>query len=149
MRRLAVRGTMLLGMLGAAACGNAPTAETQQPPAGVTSVVLRAWEDTRRGLPPLAVTRADSVTMFLEFIAARSNGWQNAGASLPGTPLYAELRRGTRVAGRFGFIEISHGAGGYFIRDGSTPAQLRTATAAELAQFLAFFGISVEIRPDP
>ncbi|MGH7713693.1 MAG: hypothetical protein ACREOG_20590 [Gemmatimonadaceae bacterium] len=112
----------------------------------ITSIVLRAWEDTRAGLPPLAVTRQDSVAIVMDFINTRRNNWTNADATLPGNPLFAELRRGSTVAGRFGFIEISHGQGGYFItRDGSKD-QLRPATAEEIAKFLAFFGISVEIH---
>ena len=116
---------------------------------GITSIVLRAWEDTRPGLPPLAVTRQDSVAIVLEFINTRRSNWEKANAPLPGNPLFAELRRGSAVVGRFGFIEISHGAGGYFItRDGNRD-QLRPATAQEIAAFLAFFGISVEIHADP
>jgi hypothetical protein len=115
----------------------------------ITSIVLRAWEDTRVGLPPLAVTRPDSVAIVLEFINTRRNNWTAAAATLPGNPLFAELRRDSQVVGRFGFIETSHGAGGYFItRDGSKD-QLRPATAEEIAKFLLFFGITVEIRSDP
>lgn len=149
MYRVARFGTTLLGIVGiAVACVDSPPSGAP-PLTDITSVVLRAWEDTRAGLPPLAVTRQDSVAIVLDFIATRSGGWQDAGASLPGTPLYAELRRGSTVASRFGFIETSHGAGGYFIRDAGSRSQLRAATAGEIAQFLAFFGISVEIRTTP
>jgi hypothetical protein len=84
----------------------------------------------------------------MDFINTRRTNWEAAGAALPGNPLFAELRRGTAVVGRFGFIETSHGAGGFFIaRDGNRD-QLRPATAQEIATFLAFFGITVEIRRD-
>jgi hypothetical protein len=111
--------------------------------------VLRAWEDTRVGLPPLAVTRQDSVAVVVDFINTRRTNWESAGAALPGNPLFAELRRGIAVVGRFGFIETSHGAGGYFIARDGDKDQLRPATAQEIATFLAFFGISVEIHSDP
>jgi hypothetical protein len=113
----------------------------------ITSVVLRAWEDTRPGLPPLAVTRPDSVALVVQFINTRFMNWEaRADAALPGIPLFAELRRGNAVVGKFGFIETSHGAGGYFVKPSGNTHQLRPATAQELATFLAFFGITVEIR---
>ena len=112
---------------------------------GITRIVLRAWEDTRVGLPPLAVTREDSVALVVNFINTRRDKWETVQGDLPGNPLFAELQRGTAVVSRFGFIEISHGAGGYFITTDGGKNQLRPATAAELAAFLAFFGISVEI----
>lgn len=111
---------------------------------GVTRIVLRAWEDTRVGLPPLAVTRGDSVTRVVNFINARRDKWQTV-QDLPGNPLFAELHRGTAVVSRFGFIEVAHGFGGYFITTDGGKNQLRPATAEELASFLAFFGIRVEV----
>jgi len=112
---------------------------------GITRIVLRAWEDTRPGLPPLAVTRQDSVALVVSFINARRDNWETAPAQLPGNPLFAELQRGTSVVSRFGFIETSHGAGGYFITSDGGRNQLRPASADELASFLAFFGIGVQI----
>ena len=111
---------------------------------GITRIVLRAWEDTRAGLPPLAVTREDSVARVVNFINARRDKWETV-QDVPGNPLFAELHRGTAVVSRFGFIEVSHGAGGYFITTDGGKNQLRPASAEELASFLAFFGISVEI----
>lgn len=85
----------------------------------------------------------------MDFINTRRTNWENARGDLPGIPLFAELRRGSAVVGRFGFIELVHGGGGYFItRDGSRD-QLRRATADEIAKFLAFFGIGVVIHSDP
>ncbi|MEW5917796.1 MAG: hypothetical protein AB1762_15445, partial [Gemmatimonadota bacterium] len=50
----------------------------------ITSVVLRAWEDTRVGLPPLAVTRPDSVALVVHFINTRLMNWETrADAALP------------------------------------------------------------------
>jgi hypothetical protein len=143
--RLLARTSIVLGisLLGASCYSSSVTASA--PFDDITSVVLRAWEDTRVGLPPLAVTRRDSVAIVVGFINTRRGNWEDADAALPGNPLFAELRRGSAVVGRFGFIELVHGGGGYFItRDGGRD-QLRPATAEEIATFLAFFGISVEI----
>jgi len=143
-------GTLsLLGTCAIAACYASSVAEPAAAFGDVTSIVLRAWEDTRVGLPPLAVTRQDSVALVMDFINTRRTNWENARGDLPGIPLFAELRRGSAVVGRFGFIELVHGGGGYFItRDGSRD-QLRPATAEEIARFLAFFGITVEIHSNP
>ncbi len=148
LRNRLARTAALLGTSALTACYSSSVAE----PAGfddVTSIVLRAWEDTRVGLPPLAITREDSVALAMDFINTRRTNWENARGDLPGIPLFAELRRGSAVVGRFGFIELVHGGGGYFItRDGSRD-QLRRATADEIAKFLAFFGIGVVIHSDP
>ncbi len=87
--------------------------------------------------------------MLVTAISTRRSNWENAPATLPGIALWAELRRGTAVASRFGFIELVHGGGGYFITDSGGKQQLRPATADELAMFLAFFGITVEISSGP
>ncbi len=138
---------IVLGSCVVAACGSSTLTGPRQLD-GITRVVLRAWEDTRRDLPPLAVTRADSIAMFVNFVGARRDGWQNASGELPGRPLFAELERGTAVVSRFGFIELVHGGAGYFITTDGGKNQLRPASAAELAAFLAFFGIGVQIIPD-
>jgi hypothetical protein len=138
------RTLVVLGTAGLAACSESSVTGPGDLD-GITRIVLRAWEDTRAGLPPLAVTREDSVALVVNFINTRRDKWETVQGDLPGNPLFAELRRGNAVVSRFGFIEISHGAGGYFITTDGGKNQLRPATAEELASFLAFFGISVEI----
>lgn len=139
-------GTLvLLGSALVAACQSPSSITGPGTLDGITRIVLRAWEDTRRGLPPLAVTRQDSVAIVVSFINARRSNWETSRGDLPGIPLFAEFERGATVASRFGFIETSHGAGGYFITTDAGKTQLRPASADELAAFLAFFGISVEI----
>lgn len=138
-RTLVVLGTAVL-----AACSESSVTGPRELD-GITRIVLRAWEDTRAGLPPLAVTREDSVALVVNFINARRDKWETAPTELPGNPLFAELHRGNAVVSRFGFIEVSHAAGGYFITTDGGKNQLRPASAEELAAFLAFFGISVEI----
>jgi hypothetical protein len=142
-----LRASALLGILVIPGCYSSSVAEVDGFE-DITSIVLRAWEDTRAGLPPLAVTRPDSVALVVHFINTRVMNWTTADAAapLPGNPLFAELRRGNAVVGKFGFIETAHGQGGYFITANGGRNQLRPATAAELATFLAFFGITVEIR---
>lgn len=106
-----------------------------------TRIVLRAWEDTRAGLPPLAVTRRDSVDLVVAFVRARSEGWQRAN-SLPGIALPAEFYVGDRVAQRFGILDLP-GDTGFFVSWQGTQAHLRPASDVELGQFLAFFGVNV------
>jgi hypothetical protein len=53
------------------------------------------------------------------------------------------------VVGRFGFISLRHAGPGYFITDDGGRTRLRPASAEEIATFLAFFGISVEVTPYP
>ena len=141
------RTLVVLGTAGLAACAESSIAGPRELD-GITRIVLRAWEDTRVGLPPLAVTREDSVALVVNFINARRDKWETVQGDLPGIPLFAELHRGTSVVSRFGFIEISHGAGGFFITTDGGRTQLRPASAEELASFLAFFGIGVQIIPD-
>lgn len=138
----------MLGTFVVAACQSSSVAGPSALDA-ITRIVLRAWEDTRAGLPPLAVTREDSVARVVSFINARRDKWETAPGELPGHPLFAELARGSNVVSRFGFMELVHGGGGYFITTDGGKNQLRPASAQELAAFLAFFGISVEIAPGP
>ncbi len=109
--------------------------------AATTRIVLRAWEDARVGLPPLAVTRSDSIERVVAFVRARSDGWQRTN-SLPGVALPAEFYEGQRVAQRFGILDLP-GDSGFFVSWQGTEALLRPAKDAELLQFLAFFGINV------
>src|SRR5574341_1220428 len=109
------RGTLVvLGIALIAACQSS-SVTGPVPLNGITRIVLRAWEDTRRGLPPLAVTRSDSVAIVVSFINERRDKWVTAPGELPGNPLFAELQRGSTIVSRFGFIETSRITGGYFI----------------------------------
>ena len=147
---VAIRAARLAAVIFVAACSSPSEPELQPPELdGITRIVLRAWEDTRAGLPPLAVEREDSVAVVVDFINARRNGWEDAPAELPGNPLFAELHRGTPVVARFGFISLQHNGPGYFITDDGGRARLRAASAQDIATFLAFFGISVEVTPYP
>lgn len=102
-------------------------------------IVLRAWEDTRVGLPPLAVTRADSVDNVLAFVRARADGWHEVDA-LPGIALPAEFYSNNQLTMRFGILDLP-GDSGYFITWDGSRKLLRPASDGELWEFLGFFGI--------
>ena len=129
----------------APACTSAVSAEPSAPDlAGTTRIVLRAWEDTRAGLPPLAVTRADSVSRVVAFVRSKSDGWLTSGDSLPGRALPAEFYEADRLTARFGILD-REGDGGFFVSWQGNSVSLRPATEAEMGEFLAFFGISVTV----
>jgi hypothetical protein len=102
-------------------------------------IVLRAWEDVRVGMPPLAVTRADSIDQVMAFVRARGDGWHEVD-QLPGNPLPAEFYQNNRITMRFGILDVP-GDTGYFITWDGSRTLLRPASDAELWTFLGFFGI--------
>jgi hypothetical protein len=123
---------------------DAETTTLIAPSASATSkIVLKAWEDTRVGLPPLAITRADSIEAVIAFVRARSSGWIRTD-SLPGNPLPAEFYEQNRVTQRFGIVDLE-GDTGFFVTWQGSQALLRPATDAELLEFLGFFGIGVVV----
>jgi hypothetical protein len=140
------RRFIIATLVGVSACASSSTGPGPSPVefSGTTRVVLRAWEDTRAGLPPLAITRADSVEAFLAFIRSKSDGWRAAGDSLPGIALPAELYVGTALQGRFAMLDLP-GDTGMFVSWRGSERSLRPATDAELGQFLAYFGIAVTV----
>jgi hypothetical protein len=145
--------------LAPAACHSASTAPsgTSAPDAaaaptvaldGVSDVTLRAWEDTRAGLPPLRIARRDSIERFTALVVGDQRAWRWADGPVPGVPLPAEYARGGSVVARVAMVETAHGEGGFFLawRDGRLA--VRTAAAAELEAFLASFGVSVRLAGD-
>ncbi len=102
-------------------------------------IVLRAWEDTRVGLPPLAVTRSDSIETVMAFVRARADGWHEV-KDVPSNPLPAEFYQGNQVTLRFGIVDVPGDSGFFITWDGSRKL-LRPASDAELWTFLGFFGI--------
>jgi hypothetical protein len=145
--------TLLCAALPAAlACSRsgAPTS-TDAPPSGIALpndaaaapnlIVLRAWEDTRVGLPPLAITRADSIDLVMAFVRSKADGWHVVD-SLPGNALPAEFYHDNQLTQRFGILDMP-GDSGYFVAWDGQRKLLRPASDAEWGKFLAFFGISV------
>jgi len=132
-----------------AACGGSKAIPTENMPAGFAlpndaalpadRIVLRAWEDVRVGMPPLAITRADSIDKVMAFVRARSEGWHEV-TDLPGNPLPAEFYQNNHITLRFGILDLP-GDSGYFITWDGTRKLLRPASDAELWTFLGFFGI--------
>lgn len=114
---------------------------------GAAYAELRAWEDTRRGLPPLRVTRADSVASLVAWMDARRGGWTRV-ATLPGIALPVEFWRGGALVTKVGVINTAHGEGGYLVTwdpNNATRAATRPIDAREFAQVMAFFGMSTVI----
>ena len=144
------RRIVSLALPAVAACGgsHAITAAEQRP-AGLAlpndaalpadRIVLRAWEDVRVGMPPLAVTRADSIEKVMAFVRARADGWHEV-AELPGIALPAEFYQNNQITLRFGILDLP-GDAGYFITWDGSRKLLRPATDDELWTFLGFFGI--------
>lgn len=133
----------------AACSGSEAVTAAEKTPAGLAlpndatppadRIVLRAWEDVRVGMPPLAVTRADSIEKVMAFVRARTDGWHEV-ADLPGNPLPAEFYQNNQITLRFGILDMP-GDAGYFITWDGTRKLLRPATDDELWTFLGFFGI--------
>lgn len=114
--------------------------------AGVSHATLRAWEDTRTGLPPLTIVARDSLAELNSVLFAPGTGWFQTNGVLVGTPLSVEYYRNSTVAARAAMIEIAHDRGGYFLVWRGQEPIARKADAAEIASFLAMFGITVEYR---
>jgi hypothetical protein len=168
-----VRSTLTLGLLLAAACATPadpdPSAGVEQDLprdaspsaasgpdssfapslAGVAYAELRAWEDTRRGLPPLRVMRPDSVASVVAWMDARRGGWTRV-ATLPGIALPVEFWRDGALVARVGVINTAHGEGGYLVTwdpANAARAATRPINAREFDTVMAFFGMSTVIAP--
>ena len=143
---------LLCVILAAGACSRSVTpTSSDTPPASIAlpndaatapnRIVLRAWEETRVGLPPLAITRADSIDMVMAFVRSKADGW-HAVDSLPGNPLPAEFYHDNQVTQRFGVLDVP-GDSGYFVAWEGDRKLLRPASDAEWGKFIAFFGVNV------
>ena len=109
----------------------------------VNAAVLHAWEDTRLGLPPLAVTRGDSLAALVQLLIVPRSLWYDTKASLPGIALPVHFMRGDSVVARAAFLEVTHDQGGFFLVTRGSTMLARQATARELSTFLSLFGIGV------
>jgi hypothetical protein len=113
---------------------------------GVSHATLRAWEDTRVGLPPLSIASPDSLATLNGLLFAPSARWYETNGVLPGIPLPVEYYKGSALSARSAMVEIAHDQGGYFLVWRGAQQVARKADAAEIAAFLGMFGISVEYR---
>jgi hypothetical protein len=114
--------------------------------AGASQAILRAWEDTRQGLPPLKIASRDSLTQLEGLFLASGANWYDTGGSLPGIPLRVELYRSGSVSSVMAAINVQHGKGGYFVayRAGGGYTA-RAVSADEFNTFMALFGMSTII----
>ena len=143
---------MLPRSFAAAVCALAlvvPGCESPQPTQpvaldAVDRIELRAWRETLGPLYPLAITRSDSIAAVVAFFSP-TTGWRDA-RSFPGTPILAAFLSGDRLVGEYGFVETSHQEGGFLVNRLDGRIRVRTASPADITRFLAFFGMSVEIR---
>jgi hypothetical protein len=104
---------------------------------------LLAWKETLGPAYPLTIRGRDTVSALVRLIDPANAEWKQT--TVPGIALVAEFYAGDKAAGEYGFIETSHGQGGYFVsRVGSTVFS-RRASADDIARFMAFFGVGVVI----
>ena len=116
--------------------------------ADIAYAELRAWEDTRRGLPPLRVVRPDSVAALVAFMESRrATGWTTVPGALPGIALPIEFWRDGALVARVGVINTAHGQGGYLVAWDNARAATRPISADEFQHLLAFFGMGVVTVP--
>jgi hypothetical protein len=123
----------------------AATAEVSVKPELATAdrASLLAWKETLGPAYPLTIRGRDTVSALVRLIDPANPEWKQT--AVPGIALLAEFYAGDKAAGEYGFIETSHGQGGYFVsRTGSTVFS-RRASANDIARFMAFFGVGVVI----
>jgi hypothetical protein len=139
----------LLTITLACACGSSelPPAFTQPEVALAADLAnadrasLLVWKETLGPSYPLTIRGRDTVTALVRLVAPTSAEW--AANKAEGTPIIAAIYSGNEVAAELGFIETSHGQGGFFVRRQGNALIARPATADELGRFMAFFGIGV------
>lgn len=100
-----------------------------------------AWKETLGLAYPITLRGRDTVAALVRFIAPAGAEW--AASSAQGSPIIAAFYAGDQVAGEYGFIETSHGQGGYFVLKQGSALFTRPATGADISRFMAFFGIGV------
>jgi hypothetical protein len=104
---------------------------------------LLAWREALGPAYPITLTGRDTVSALLRFIAPTGAEWTSSTAL--GSPIIAAFYAGNQVAGEYGFIETSHGQGGYFVLRQGSALFTRPATGADISRFMAFFGMGVSL----
>jgi len=151
------RAALLSGFLVTvfSACGGSSTAPTDvdaarsDVPAAlqqIDRVSLLAYKETLGPQYPLTVSRPDSIALILEFFNASSAEWKQA--AVAGIPMLAGFYRAGQLESQRGFIETSHGAGGILLVQEGGRLYSRAASPTDIARFMSFFGLSVELHPD-
>ena len=153
-----LRGTLLSGCLIAVCLGCAETSAPLTDAAAARSyrpadlqqidrVSLLAWKETLGPKYPLTVARADSIALILDFFSTTSAQWKEQ-ATVGGIPMLAGFYRAGQLESQRGFVETSHGAGGLLVIQERGKLYSRVASPADIARFLSFFGVSVELYPN-
>jgi hypothetical protein len=127
------------------ACGSSSVAPSAADPGHVDRVELHAWQETLGPAYPLTLTQPDSIAAMLSFADFAAASWRDT-AAFPGTPILSALYDGPDLRAEFGFVESSHGQGGWLVNQVGSHIRVRAATASDIARFLAFFDLAVEIR---
>jgi|SRR5687768_10540727 len=151
-----IRATLLSGFLvtvlsGCGASSKSPTdaaAERSDVPAALAQidrVSLLAYKETLGPKYPLTVSRPDSIALILDFFDASAGEWKQQTAVV-GIPMLAGFYRGGQLESERGFIETSHGAGGILLVREAGKLYSRVASPADIARFMSFFGLSVEVH---
>ena len=150
----ALRTGLLISFLAGCRASSAPATDasslTAAEPATlqqIDRVSLLAWKETLGPRYPLTVSRADSVAMVLDLFKTSASPWSVL-TVMPGVPMLAAFYRGGEVESRRGFIETSHGMGGLLVVQEHETTYARTASAADIARFLSFFGVGVVVIPN-
>ena len=111
----------------------------------VDRIELHAWRETLGPSYPLTITGRDSIATVVGFFAQNDAAWRDR-EDFPGTPILAAFYSGAQLRGEYGFVETSHQQGGFLVNRAAGRIRVRSATANDIARFLAFFNLSVEIR---
>ena len=111
----------------------------------VDRIELHAWRETLGPSYPLTITGRDSIATVVGFFAQNDAAWRDR-EDFPGTPILAAFYSGAQLRSEYGFVETSHQQGGFLVNRAAGRIRVRAATANDIARFLAFFNLSVEIR---
>jgi hypothetical protein len=144
MSRFVVVFVCALAILPGCADSSAPQPTASFAATNFDRIELHAWRETLGSLYPITIARSDSIAKVVELFAPNSASWREA-AEFPGIPILAAFYEGQQLRTEFGFVETAHGQGGYLVNRNGTQIRVRTATDADITQFLSFFGMGVVV----
>jgi hypothetical protein len=125
-----------------------PAQAYAQPFDNVDRVSLLAWRETLGPSYPLTVQGRDSAATIVKFFDVSGAGWRDT-TETPQFPLTAAFYAGSEMRGELGIVESSYGQGGFLVSHVGSRVRVRTASAADVTRFLAFFGVNVQVDPYP
>ena len=144
MSRFVVVFVCALAMLPGCADSSGPRPSASFAATNFDRIELHAWRETLGPLYPITIARSDSIAKVVELFAPSSAAWREA-AEFPGTPILAAFYEGQQLRTEYGFVETARGQGGYLVNRNGTQIRVRTATDADITQFLSFFGMGVVV----